>query len=293
MADDEKAGKPAAGDDAAVAEIQAGAKWMVAALGAIAAILVAGVTLGDLGAVEGGRLVTTIAGVVVAAVAVMHLLHLTLDVLIAEPARLTDLGEADAAEFSSSLLAPASSLGDLENKINSYVQEAQLAYSAWAETSFTDADRETAFRAADGMALQWSKAGNRALSRLRLLNLQEDFKKFRDQVAVAGVFVLAGVTAAAWGLSGPHAEELSIASVVQTPTNIVVDFEDVDFSADIPDYAAIAGEPCVNANTAHEAVALAAEAQTYTLALVGSDECPAVVISVGVDEAQVALPKSD
>jgi hypothetical protein len=290
----EKDKNPPGDDDAAIAEIKEGAKWMVAALGAIAVVLVGGITLGDLGAVEGTRFWGAVAGVIVAGLSIMHLLHLTIDVLIAEPVRLSELSNESAETFGASLLAPAETPADLVAKTPGFISAANLAYSEWAQTSFQDAGKAKAFREADGMAQQWSGAARRAVSRLRLLRLQEDFKKFRDAVGLTGFLVLIGVMAVAWGLTGPHVEELSIGTVTQAATSVVVQFERVDFSSNsVPDYAEAATEPCVNSGTAHSAVALAANGSNYTLALVESDVCPAVVIRVDTSQAQVALPKQE
>lgn len=208
MADDKP---PASEDEAAIAEIQGAAKWMVAALGGIAVVLVGGLTLGNLGELKDGRLAATVVGVAMAAVAIMYLLYLTLDVLVAEPIRLAQLEGQPATRYGATLLAPAATPDELAGEIPGLVAAAQEAYQTWAQSSFPEGSLKHAYYAALRQAEQWANAGKRAVSRERLLQVQAEFKRFRDSVGVMGVFVLGGVALAAWGLTGPKAETLMIA----------------------------------------------------------------------------------
>jgi hypothetical protein len=278
---------------AAVVEIQAATKWLIATLGAIAAVMVAGLSFAEFGSVDAGRQTAAVAGTLLAVGGVLWLLYQTLAVLVVEPVRLEDIGALPDGALDPTVIAPANTPNQLATEIPRLVAAAHTAYGQ----HLADIDNgrlRQAYKEAKNRADQWLHGGERAVARQRLAAVRGKFTSIRDLLFLKTLVILVGIGVAAWGLTGPTPKDVSIGVLTKTPTNVIVQFEKVDFDAttDPPAFASILGEPCVNSEVAHPAVALKVVGDTYTLAMVGSDSCPAQIVEVNSTQAKVALPPS-
>lgn len=289
MADD-KSSPPSTPDTTSVAQIQEAAKWLVATLGAIAAVMVAGLSFANLGNLTGERLGAAIAGTVAASVGVFWLLYETLRVLAVAPVTLADVGEKATDSLDATVISPAATPQELASGVSQRITQSHEAYARHLVNT-SDAGLRNAYETAHAEAQLWLHAGRKAIDRVRLSQARNAFDQIRSWLWLKALLVLAGIGLAGWGLTGPESRDLTIGVVTRTPVNVLVDFEPVDFAADdVAGYASQLGEECVNADAAHEAVAIGVSGDQFTIVLLESDECPAELITVNPATGKVALP---
>jgi hypothetical protein len=279
-----------------VKEFRDAAKWFIGALGAIAAVVAAGLSLASLGSTEGWRLVGAGVGTITALAGIIVLLYQTLNVLIVEPVTLpalADLSPNDLEGLDETITAPAADVQTLASETVVKVREAYVAYAALLESP-NDPDRVRAWEAADRSAKLWVAGARRTMARLKYERVRRAFVAVKASLWLKIGLILGGIFLAAWGLNASEPAENRIDVVLEQPSEVLVQFEPVDFNSDrVPEHAELLGEECVNSKLPHRAVALSATGTVYTIALLKSDECEAVVVSVGPEDAIVALPPSD
>jgi hypothetical protein len=274
-----------------VTEIREAAKWLIATFGAIAAVIVAGLSLSDLGQVDAGslRFILTLVGLAAAAVGVIWTVLNAADVLVVEPVTLTDLSNlsaADSAAADATVLGPATSAGELATQVPVKYQAAQQSYERYLQAPGNDT--LTPYQVAENRAQVWGNAAASTALAVKHERVRSAFQNLRDWLWLKVVLVLAGVGAIAWGLGATETSDVKIGTVTASPTNVVVQF--TDDAANNQALVGALGADCVESSTAVSAVALAAQGQRYTLALTPTEKCKAAVVKVGPTLAKVGLP---
>lgn len=291
MSKETKSGTSTSADRATLKQLQEAAKWIIATIGAVLAVLVAGLSFSSVGRLEDHWHWGAFSGTALALLGLFSLFMNTIAVLVVKPvtrADLSSLSVTDQTSIDTSFLSPASTAKDLVDQLPGKVEAAESAYQEYLDDP-KELTKKLAYQKADREKDWWAQSSDRTIERVRLNRTRSAFDTIKCNLFWQLCLVLGGVCLAAFSLSKTESDSsaTSIGVVQRTPTSVLVQFNQPPaeiFSKEL-------GKDCVEAGEPHPATAIGIEGDSYTVVLTPSELCPnPLVVEIGPDDAKVALP---
>jgi len=203
--------------DKAADRLRDSAKWLVAAFGAVAAVVFAGLTVADLGAVTGHRLTIALIGATVAIAGIIAALSMAMRLAGASTTSLDDLTRTPrwwepSLKETQLELAKDPTLRTWDGKVADFVEDYRTVYDeyiqragAFAKDPHPQPDQSRLRKAFFHLEVM-SAITERLLGTTGFLRLQRSFLRARIVVALLMTMAAAGAVAFGWATSGVPAD---------------------------------------------------------------------------------------
>lgn len=274
--------------------IRDAAKWLLGALAAVGAALLAGLSLSSLGSAEGTRVVVAVvgfalavAGVLVACGAIGLVVGQSVQVSIDEVStgRRYEKVRAELARnpaLLGGLPVSIETIGPEHARLTAEYGKARAALDA----DPTNPQRRAAF---DAVVTQLKPLDERlpvVLQRAAYFWLRRVFVRNGAVALVAAAVTAAGIGMFAWGANPPaKAKARTLPAVVLTPVEVVVDLTEAGRVA----FAGVLGADCPGVDLPGVAIA-GGPAGTVRVATAATEDCTAAVIDVAPEQGSVGAP---
>jgi hypothetical protein len=239
---------------AAAQRIRDTAKWLVAAFAAVGALLIAGMQLKDLGALEGPDAwlaaigaALGIAGVIVVvfcAAAVLAAGRLPLADVVGDPPRRADIRER--LQRSPNLYQPFDSIDEFHEKLSDSWRQQATAFIDYNDESKSLADREAAGRRYQSTLVfvrQFNPLNRRLLATAEYENVRARWDQSRKVIAAGIVVCAVGAGLFAY-TSAPDDDETATPAVMASPARAFLHLSE----SGRDEFAAVLGKQCTTRN---------------------------------------------
>ncbi|TDE01178.1 hypothetical protein [Jiangella asiatica] len=266
-------------------------KWFLTSLAAVGAVLIAGLSLSNIGEATGARLLAVAVGLVVAIAAVISAAAVCASVL-GEGVNLSVYNmptDPDLTRDISQDTALVAAIGDggvagLGEQLTRAVNEQQEAFREHQNDPQNET-KKAVYRAKD---LEVARLNGIADTVVRMAAYRLMRQRFNAGARwVAGLSVVAGVGIFlfAWGANAPDEAVGQIPAVVETPTDVEVHLDQAGRDR-LQDEL---GEACV-ADVIPAVVLEDRGGGEYRVAVASTDDCDAILVDLGPADGAVALP---
>jgi hypothetical protein len=275
--------------------IRDSAKWLLAAFGAAGAAVVAGVSLSDLGDVDGRDLWWAACAVVVALIGVAIAIVAAGSVVTRSFVTLRDVVDHEAKGHVRHLQDPIllqgfSTVKDLADAYESALKRYREAAVAHAESAATgdqakvDATELQALAALEE-ARVYSPVATALQERHSYLQVREAYQRSRLWMAAGAVLAIVGLVAFVAIVTRPEDDEAPVVGEGPLPVTVAIRAERADT------FSRVFGPGCDTQNLTGTAVAT--EGDSIVVVIDETDTCGRALVTLGADDAVVRAASSE
>lgn len=285
---------PSSGDEYsdAARRLRDSLKWLITALGAVGAVLLAGLSLTGIGEATGWRLFWAIfgfsialAGVVVSAVVCAVVLGRGIEVSLSDVADNAKVRGQFVNDPQVASVLGDTSLEDLPDLLGAAVAQQQAAYKA-AVTNPTDEALMNAYALSDSEVVRYSTLSGYVVRRTAYRELKAKFKVAGWVLGLTCVVVGAGIAVFAWGANPPPSEaDRQMPILVRTPADVELILSPAGRVRLEPEL----GPECVQQTIKGSAIADHGS-ESYRIAIAKSSTCRDAVVEIAAADGVVSLP---